>query len=87
MSYRIAEEKYSLTYQQLELLDATARLTNACMLIMDLVQNRIVCRTEKLLFIDETTQHAIQGRRIKLRLPSIAYPSSPHSIQLSIVLD
>lgn len=60
MSYRIAEEKYSLTYQQLELLDATARLTNACMLIMDLVQNRIVCRTEKLLFIDETTQYAIQ---------------------------
>lgn len=60
VSEPISKEEYDHINLLFESLDATARLTNASMFVIDFAKNKMVYRTDNLLFTDEATKRDIQ---------------------------
>lgn len=56
----IPEEEYSNLHLLFESLDATARITNTSMFVIDFSQNKLIYRTKSLRFADEATRRDIQ---------------------------
>lgn len=56
----ISEEEYNGMDLQFEAIDAAARITNESLFVVDFSKNRIVYRTENLLFVDEATMRDVQ---------------------------
>lgn len=78
---KINEEEYEQLDIIFESLDATARLTNASMFVIDFAQHKMVYRTEDLLFVDEATKRDFQRDCV------IPYWSLIHEDDLDIMLD
>lgn len=64
VSETISKEEYDHINLLFESLDATARLTNASMFVIDFAKNNMVYRTDNLLFTDEATKRDIQRESI-----------------------
>lgn len=81
----ITEEIKEEEYEQLDIifesLDATARLTNASLFVIDFAKQKMVYRTEDLLFVDEATKRDFQRDYV------IPYWSLIHEDDLDIMLD
>lgn len=60
VSEPISKEEYDHINLLFESLDATARLTNTSMFVIDFAKNKMVYRTDNLLFTDEATKRDIQ---------------------------
>lgn len=60
MTEPISEEEYTHFKPIFESLDATERITNASMFVIDFVKNKFIYRTKELLFTDEATQEDIK---------------------------
>lgn len=56
----ISEEEYDCMDLQFEAIDAAARITNESLFVIDFSKNKIVYRTENLLFVDEATMRDVQ---------------------------
>lgn len=60
ISEPISKEEYANTNMLFEALNATARLTNSSMFVVDFANNKMVYQTDDLIFADEATPHDIQ---------------------------
>lgn len=60
ISESISKEEYANTNMLFEALNATARLTNSSMFVVDFANNKMVYRTDDLIFADEATPRDIQ---------------------------
>lgn len=56
----VPDDEYVLFEHMYDILDATVRLTNACMFVIDFSKNELVYRSKNLIFVDEATMKDFQ---------------------------
>lgn len=62
ISEPISKEEYANTNMLFEALNATVRLTNSSMFVVDFAKNKMAYRTDNLIFVDEATPRDIQRK-------------------------